>query len=85
VRCGEPHPLGRQHHCDVEKHVAAECDEPDAHGGARVLPREVSDARLEDFRWRIEELRVSLYAQELKTPYPVSFKRLDKLWREIAR
>jgi ATP-dependent helicase HrpA len=43
------------------------------------------DARLEDFRWRIEELRVSLYAQELKTPYPVSFKRLDKLWREIAR
>jgi ATP-dependent helicase HrpA len=43
------------------------------------------DERLEDFRWRIEELRVSLYAQELKTPYPVSFKRLDKLWREIAR
>jgi ATP-dependent helicase HrpA len=42
------------------------------------------DARLEDFRWRIEELRVSLYAQELKTPYPVSYKRLDKLWREIA-
>ncbi len=44
-----------------------------------------SDPRLEDFRWRIEELRVSLYAQELKTPYPVSYKRLDKLWQEIAR
>ena len=43
------------------------------------------DVRLEDFRWRIEELRVSLYAQELKTPYPVSYKRLDKLWREITR
>jgi len=28
-------------------------------------------------------LRVSLYAQELKTPYPVSFKRLDKLWSRI--
>ncbi|MCC7485013.1 MAG: ATP-dependent RNA helicase HrpA [Burkholderiales bacterium] len=42
------------------------------------------DPRLEDFRWRIEELRVSLWAQELKTPYPVSFKRLDRLWREIA-
>ena len=42
-----------------------------------------TDARLEDFRWRIEELRVSLYAQELKTPYPVSFKRLDKLWSQI--
>ncbi len=44
-----------------------------------------SDPRLEDFRWCIEELRVSLFAQELKTPYPVSFKRLDKLWREITR
>ena len=44
-----------------------------------------SDPRLEDFRWRIEELRVSLYAQELKTPFPVSYKRLDKLWAEIIR
>jgi ATP-dependent helicase HrpA len=44
-----------------------------------------SDPRLEDFRWRIEELRVSLYAQELKTPYPVSYKRLDKLWAEISK
>jgi ATP-dependent helicase HrpA len=42
-----------------------------------------TDARLEDFRWRIEELRVSLYAQELKTPYPVSYKRLDKLWSQM--
>ena len=41
------------------------------------------DVRLEEFRWRIEELRVSLFAQELKTPYPVSFKRLDKLWSAI--
>ncbi|MDP1535839.1 MAG: ATP-dependent RNA helicase HrpA [Burkholderiales bacterium] len=38
------------------------------------------DPRLAEFRWQIEELRVSLYAQELKTPYPVSYKRLDKLW-----
>ena len=44
-----------------------------------------SDPRLEDFRWRLEELRVSLFAQELKTPYPVSFKRLEKLWAEITR
>jgi ATP-dependent helicase HrpA len=43
------------------------------------------DPRLEDFRWRVEELRVSLYAQELKTPYPVSYKRLDKLWHEIVQ
>ena len=43
------------------------------------------DPRLEDFRWRIEELRVSLFAQELKTPYPVSFKRLAKNWAEITK
>ena len=43
------------------------------------------DPRLEEFRWHIEELRVSLFAQELKTPYPVSYKRLDKLWADHAR
>ena len=32
------------------------------------------------FRWQIEELRVSLFAQELKTPMPVSVKRLMKEW-----
>ncbi|MGE5319267.1 MAG: ATP-dependent RNA helicase HrpA [Hyphomicrobiaceae bacterium] len=42
-------------------------------------------AALDDFRWQLEELRISLFAQELKTPYPVSVKRLDKLWDEIAR
>lgn len=35
---------------------------------------------LYDFKYKIEELRVSLFAQELKTPHPVSFKRL---WREL--
>ena len=34
------------------------------------------------FKWMIEELRVSLFAQELKTPYPVSVKRLLKEWEE---
>jgi ATP-dependent helicase HrpA len=38
---------------------------------------------LADFRWLLEELRVSLFAQELKTPFPVSVKRLEKLWSEI--
>ena len=37
------------------------------------------------FRWMIEELRVSLFAQELKTPYPVSVKRLMKVWEGISR
>ena len=35
------------------------------------------------FKWMIEELRVSLFAQELKTPYPVSVKRLMKEWEGI--
>ena len=42
------------------------------------------DPRLAEFRWQIEELRVSLYAQELKTPFPVSYKRLDKLWSAMG-
>ena len=42
-------------------------------------------AALDVFRWQLEELRISLFAQELKTPYPVSAKRLDKLWDELAR
>lgn len=35
------------------------------------------------FKWMIEELRVSLFAQELKTPYPVSVKRLLKEWERL--
>ena len=43
------------------------------------------DSRLEEFRWLIEELRVSLFAQELRTPLPVSAKRLQKFWNEHLR
>ena len=43
------------------------------------------DPKLEDFRWMIEELRVSLFAQELRTPMPVSAKRLQKFWDEHLR
>nr|WP_243392864.1 ATP-dependent RNA helicase HrpA [Paucibacter aquatile] len=42
-----------------------------------------ADARLADFRWQLEELRVSLFAQELRTPQPVSVKRLDKVWAQL--
>ncbi|OZB46864.1 MAG: ATP-dependent helicase, partial [Polynucleobacter sp. 39-45-136] len=37
------------------------------------------DQALMDFRWQLEELRVALYAQELKTPSPMSLKRLEKI------
>jgi len=44
----------------------------------------VHDARLEEFRWLLEELRVSLFAQELRTPQPVSVKRLEKTWAQLS-
>jgi ATP-dependent helicase HrpA len=40
-------------------------------------------ADLLNFRWLIEELRVSVFAQELKTPFPVSVKRLEKILAEL--
>ena len=45
----------------------------------------VGDPRLEEFRWMLEELRVSLFAQELRTPMPVSSKRLQKAWEALQR
>jgi ATP-dependent helicase HrpA len=45
----------------------------------------VADARLDEFRWLLEELRVSLFAQELRTPMPVSVKRLQKVWDSVSR
>ena len=41
------------------------------------------DARMQEYRWMLEELRVSFFAQELRTPYPVSAKRLDKVWSQL--
>jgi ATP-dependent helicase HrpA len=38
---------------------------------------------LKDFQWQIEELHVSLFAQDLKTAYPVSLKRLEKALDDI--
>ncbi|MBI2747434.1 MAG: ATP-dependent RNA helicase HrpA [Burkholderiales bacterium] len=43
----------------------------------------VMDDRLQEFRWLLEELRVSFFAQELRTPQPVSVKRLDKAWQQL--
>ena len=44
----------------------------------------VADARLDEYRWLLEELRVSFFAQELRTPQPVSVKRLDKAWQQLS-
>ncbi|ACB64546.1 ATP-dependent helicase HrpA [Burkholderia ambifaria MC40-6] len=45
----------------------------------------VADPRLAEFRWLLEELRISLFAQELRTPMPVSVKRLHKVWESMQR
>jgi ATP-dependent helicase HrpA len=44
-----------------------------------------ADPKMGEFRWLLEELRVSLFAQELKTPMPVSVKRLQKVWESMQR
>lgn len=43
------------------------------------------DEALQAFRWMLEELRVALFAQELRTPMPVSVKRLEKAWEAMQR
>jgi ATP-dependent helicase HrpA len=43
------------------------------------------EAPFEQFGWLLEELRVSLFAQELRTPVPVSAKRLGKLWQSLRK
>lgn len=47
-----------------------------AHGGE-------IDPRLDEMRWQLEELRVALFAQELKTPTPMSVKRLQKILESL--
>ena len=44
----------------------------------------VVDERLQEFRWLLEELRVSFFAQELRTPQPISVKRLEKAWAQLV-
>ncbi|MFD4837565.1 ATP-dependent RNA helicase HrpA [Achromobacter sp. NPDC058515] len=52
---------------------------------ARSALKGAPDPRLDEFRWLLEELRVALFAQELRTPMPVSVKRLMKSWESLKR
>ena len=45
----------------------------------------ITDPALQEYRWLLEELRVSLFAQELKTAVPVSVKRLEQQWANINK
>jgi ATP-dependent helicase HrpA len=52
-----------------------------------LLPQSSTDKRVavEEFRWMVEEFKISLFAQELKTLFPVSRKRLEEKRKEIER
>lgn len=43
-----------------------------------------TSAQLEEYRWLLEEYRISIFAQEIKTRVPVSIKRLKKYWNDIS-
>ena len=47
------------------------------------IPLDYINERMAEFRWLLEELRVSFFAQELRTPQPVSVKRLEKAWTQL--
>jgi ATP-dependent helicase HrpA len=51
----------------------------------RNARQEKHDPELIRFRWLLEELRVSQFAQELKTIAPVSVKRLEEQWEKVRR
>ena len=50
----------------------------------RIKSQHAHSPQLDHYRWMLEELRVSLFAQELKTRFPVSEKRLKKYWDDIS-
>jgi len=51
----------------------------------RAMKDRHGDPKMTEYRWLLEELRVSLFAQELRTPMPVSVKRLQKVWESMQR
>jgi ATP-dependent helicase HrpA len=49
---------------------------------AKKSKKDIIIPEQDPFRWALEEFRVSLFAQQLKTAYPISAKRMDKAWDE---
>ncbi|SEA34548.1 ATP-dependent RNA helicase HrpA [Microbulbifer marinus] len=73
----------RDRKLQAEFHKAAE---PYQGLAERYSPRVLAaEPQLWQYRWMLEEFRVSLFAQTLKTLMPVSVKRLHKLWMEIEQ
>jgi ATP-dependent helicase HrpA len=61
-------PLKNRYHARLAKHRAAG----------------IIDPNLTQYRWMLEELRVSLFAQGLKTAVPVSEQKVEKLWEQVT-
>jgi ATP-dependent helicase HrpA len=49
-----------------------------------LLSRGVPEEEVESFRWMIEELRVSVFAPEIRAAVPVSPQRLSEMWRSMT-
>ena len=73
----------RQHIADIEALVQPINDIQEQALSRQPLSQKLTD-ELIDFQWLIQEYRISLFAQQLKTRVPVSAKRLDKKWLEIS-
>src|SRR5690606_26074751 len=69
----------RQHIEELKKHLSAHQDKFQKEGEAKYW----ANREWQLFRWMIEELRVSLFAQELRTIMPVSDKRLNAQWQLV--
>ena len=67
----------RPYQAEVDRLVA------EVERGEHVGPVRLS--RLQEFRWQVEEFRVSVFAQELGTAHPVSPTRLDRALEEVER
>ncbi|ENY7046174.1 DUF3418 domain-containing protein, partial [Shigella flexneri] len=50
----------------------------------KLPPARREDEDVKEIRWMIEELRVSYFAQQLGTPYPISDKRILQAMEQIS-
>ena len=70
----------RLHMHEIEPHEVRLTEYLQQHGDYQLS----ENPALLRYRWAIEEFRVSLFAQTLRTRFPVSAKRLNKLWQEAS-
>ena len=67
------------HNLDADLDAIYLLDEP-----MNQISKHLHDAKFSRYRWLLEEYRINLFAQPMKTLVPVSAKRLEKLWQELT-